>query len=674
MRKSASLTAVIVLGCSLAMAADFDLHVVDPQGAVVAGAVVQIRCARADGRSIEATTDETGSVRARCELPADIRVTSPGFDPLVRRVDAILAEGLTLRLSPALLHTTVDVVIRELPGLEPSVGSAVAIERNGARTVFDAVEKLVPGAYVTRRGVMGYGIATNGTGVVSIRGIGEQPNAGVLVVVDGRPDYQGLFGHPLPDFYSLSDAANVSVTEGPASVLYGSNAMGGVIEVKPSYPHHGFDTRLTSSLGSYWTGQHRLSHGARLGRGFYALTAGVSHTNGDRPNSAFHSQDGTVALGYDLSPIWKASLEGRYGHFHVEDPGPVSAPLQDSFAAVGRGGVSLGFDNSKERTWGYARIYSSHGRNFITDGFRSVDSATGVRVQQSFMVNPRFTLDGGSDVVVYGGRARNVATQVDFGEHHLTAAAGFSRAQWTPFSRLRLNAGVRYEHNSAYGGIVVPEWGAVIRLSSNYSLATSIARGFRNPTLRELYLFPAPNPLLKPERLWNYQATFQARPRNSLKAWTTFYYADLSNLIVTTGRFPLLALSNAGRALNRGLEANASWKPLPRLSFNSGYAYLRSTNLAPYVPQHKLNYSLDWEVGATFLHFGGMTVGPTWADPGRAQQLGGYTVATLKATFPLERPYSFFLMLDNLFNRRYEVVAGYPMPGINALAGFSVHF
>ena len=104
-------------------------------------------------------------------------------------------------------------------------------------------------------------------------------------------------GHPLPDFYSLSDAESVSVTQGPASVLYGSNAMAGAIEIRPTRPAEGIHTRLRSSLGSYLTGQHQLAHGGRSARAFYHLTAGVSHTGGDRRSSAFRSQDVSTALG-----------------------------------------------------------------------------------------------------------------------------------------------------------------------------------------------------------------------------------------------------------------------------------------------------------------------------------------------------------------------------------------
>jgi iron complex outermembrane receptor protein len=665
--------AIIVRAMPLG-AADWQLEIVDLQGAAIPAARIEVRGLAASKTTGSVVTDDAGRAKIAAPLPVEVRVTASGFDPLMQRIEPGAAREVVLRLRPATIRTTLDVVVKEAPGSGPQVGSALEIEGSGARTVFDAVEKLVPSAFVTRRGVMGYGIATNGTGVVSIRGIGESPNTGVLIVVDGRPDYQGLMGHPLPDFYTLSDAGSVTITPGPASVLYGSNAMGGAIEIKPPRPRPGLHTRLSSSLGSYLTGQHRLNHGGKFGRTYYSLAVGVAHTRGERTGSAFRNRDASVSLGRDLSEHWKASLQGQFGHFHVEDPGPIQAPLVGSYARVGRGGFSMSLDNTYGRNWGYWRVFSSVGHHIITDGFRSVDSTIGFRGHQNFALTPKLTVDGGTDIVRYGGRANNVISGLNYGEHQLTDAAGFSRVHWTPQERWRLNAGFRYDYNSQYGGIVVPEFGVSYRLSDKYSVSAAVAKGFRNPTIRELYLFPAPNPVLQPERLWNYQATFQASPRSDLMVWVTGYYADLSNLIVTTGRFPNLRLLNIGAALNRGLEANVRWRVKRHIHFTSGYAYLRSTNLGPSIPGHKVNYGIDWDLGKTWLHFGGVTVGPMWANPQRNGRLGGFTLVTLKWTLPVAKHYSVFATVDNLFNRRYQVVAGYPMPGVNAAGGFDLHF
>jgi len=662
------ISAFILLPAALA-AQILEVRVLDSHG----GALAQARAECHPGAT-GAAADLEGLVRLECPLPAELRVSAAGFQSEVRTLSRAPEGVLEVRLRPAPLRTVLEVEVRETPGSGPPSGSRLEMDQRGARTVLDAVEKLAPGAFVTRRGVMGYGIATNGTGVVTIRGVGGQPNTGVLIVVDGRPDYQGLMGHPLPDFYGLADAGTVTVIEGPASVAYGSNAMGGVIEIRSAPPPERMETRFSSSLGSYLTGQHRLSNGARLGRGFYTLAAGVSHTRGERERAAFRSQEGSFSAGYDLSEVWKASLQGRYGHFYVEDPGPVFAPLAGSYARVGRGGAGFNLDNSGGRTWGQASVFSNHGHHIMADGFRSVDRTSGARVDQQVLLRPGLTAEAGADVVNYGGRARNVITLLDYGRHALTTAAGFSRLNWMPAGRLRLHGGARYETSSLFGDITAPEIGASFSLHADHTLAASISRGFRNPTIRELYLFPAPNPALKREDLWNYELSYAARPRSGLEVTLAAFYADAGNMIVTTGRYPNLRLENSGAAIHRGLESAVRYRPWRALRVSAGGLRMWSTNLSPYVPRSKFNYGLDADLKKVFVNLSGMAVGRMWVSAARTRQMGGYHVATLKLTLPFSARYRVFALVDNLFNKRYQVIDGYPMPGINAAGGFMLSF
>lgn len=109
--------------------------------------------------------------------------------------------------------------------------TAKEIEQTGHHNVLQTLNSFVPGIFVTERNILGFGVATGGSGGISIRGISSQPNTSVLVLIDGHPQYQGIFGHPLPDAYVASDVKKVEVIRGPASILYGSNAMGGVINM-----------------------------------------------------------------------------------------------------------------------------------------------------------------------------------------------------------------------------------------------------------------------------------------------------------------------------------------------------------------------------------------------------------------------------------------------------------
>ena len=111
-----------------------------------------------------------------------------------------------------------------------SVITSQDLRESNDQSVFSVLSERVPGLYLQERGILGYGIST-ASGEISIRGMGGDPNTEVLVLLDGRPQFMGLMGHPLPDAYLTSDAEKVEVIRGPASVLYGTNAMGGVINI-----------------------------------------------------------------------------------------------------------------------------------------------------------------------------------------------------------------------------------------------------------------------------------------------------------------------------------------------------------------------------------------------------------------------------------------------------------
>jgi len=666
------LLACIGLGSFICFAAEsVEIHVADVTGAPIRSASVYVRSPK--GEAIPSTvTDAGGQSTIPCAPGTLVRIQAVGFEPESRTLSDCSANP-QFKLRPAIVQTTISVVVTDGGVSTVASGSAAQIDRTSARTVFDAVEDLSPGLYVTRRGTMGYGIADNGTGAVNIRGVGGSPNTDVLVVLDGRPDYQGEMGHPLPDFYDLSEAGSISVIEGPASVLYGTNALGGAVEIAPREPGAKPEFQLTSSLGSYMTGQNRLWTGFRKGRGVYSLAAGVNYTNGDRSNSAFHSQNVSAGTSYTLTQTWKVSLDGNYGHFLVHDPGPLDDPLIGSAASVGRGGFSLDLANSTNSWNGYTRFFSTWGHNAITDGFLSVDRITGGRIFETVSLARSTAIDFGTDIVNYGGTA-STTSGFSWGNHQINDAAGFVRGHWSPTSSLLLYAGVRYQTNSQFGDLAVPEFGATWSVAERVSLSASIGEGFRNPTIRELYLFPAPNPNLLPERMWNYQTILQFRATNNVIAQATLYYANLTDQIVTVGNYPNLELLNTGKAVNKGVEASLRWSVRRRISTSVGYAYLHSTNLAPLVPQTRATLGLDWDLKRAFMHLGLQAVARRYTDESHTTQLGAYPLASAKITLPLQRNLDLLVMLDNALNHKYEVLPGYPMPGVNAAGGISIHF
>ena len=137
----------------------------------------------------------------------------------------------SIRLEEVIVTGTLPKVnLRNVP-MSISIVTERQIQTRLEPSLLPLLTEEVPGLYITQRGVMGYGVAAGAAGGMSIRGIGGSPTSGVLVLIDGHPQYMGLMGHPLADSYQSLMTERVEVVRGPASVLYGSNAMGGVINI-----------------------------------------------------------------------------------------------------------------------------------------------------------------------------------------------------------------------------------------------------------------------------------------------------------------------------------------------------------------------------------------------------------------------------------------------------------
>lgn len=159
----------------------------------------------------------------------------------------------------------------------------------------------IPGLFVTSRGIMGYGVSNGAAGSISLRGLSGS-SARLMVMIDGHPQYAGIFGHPIADAYQSFLAERVEVLRGPASVLYGSNAMGGVVNiVTRKMQEDGFNTSLHTGYGSYNTLETELTNRIRKGGFSSVLSGSYNRTDGHRPDMGFEQYGGYAKLGYEIS-------------------------------------------------------------------------------------------------------------------------------------------------------------------------------------------------------------------------------------------------------------------------------------------------------------------------------------------------------------------------------------
>ncbi|MBR1732388.1 MAG: TonB-dependent receptor, partial [Alloprevotella sp.] len=431
----------------------------------------------------------------------------------------------------------------------------------------------VPGLFVSTRGMMGYGVSTGAAGTMKVRGVGGM--ASLLVLVDGQPQYAGLMGHPVPDAYQTLLAERVEVLRGPASVLYGSNAMGGVMNiVTRQRPADGLHHDIHAQGGSYGTVETGLT--SRLHRGNFSGTAAYNfgRTDNHRPDMGFLQHTGFVKLGYDFSDHWAVTGDVSLTYFKSSNPGPVAAPLLDNDQEVTRGIAAIALTNRYAMADGALQAYYNWGHHHINDGYspggtpRSVryehdDLVAGLSVYETFRLFPGNHTTLGADYQHFGGKAfnRDVATReeiplsgtegTDFSEDDV---AGYIDVRQRVAPWLTLNAGLRADYHSRAGLEWVPQGGATFHLYREAEIRLMVSKGFRNPTIRELYLFRPKNADLDPERLMNYEVSYrQAFLGGRIHVGANLFYLKAENLISTPMLEGRPQNINTGRLENSGL-------------------------------------------------------------------------------------------------------------------------
>lgn len=412
------------------------------------------------------------------------------------------------------------VDIRHLPMTVTVIGREKLTEQYQP-SILPTVMQQVPGLMVTSRSMMGYGVSTGAAGGINLRGI--TGGAGqLLVLIDGHPQYNGVYGHPISDSYQTLMAERVEVLRGPASVLYGSNAMGGVMNIVTRSMHEdGVKTSINLGAGSYGTIQTEASNQVRNGNFSSTVSAQYGRTDNHRPRMGFEQYGGYLKLGYDFTEHWNAYVDADITHFNSSYPGAVSNPLYDADQWITRCVVSAALENHYNRTSGALSVYSNFGRHKIDDGtanpeqptqrfFRSKDALTGISWYQSAQLFEGNRLTIGVDYQHIYGKAYYTSKQTgevldtpnkQSGKSHRNEIAGYVDFRQDILKWLTVDAGLRIDHHSITGTEWVPQAGIVVRPMVTGEVKAMVSKGFRNPTMREMYLYPPSNEELKPERI-----------------------------------------------------------------------------------------------------------------------------------------------------------------------------
>ncbi|MDD4819986.1 MAG: TonB-dependent receptor, partial [Flavobacteriales bacterium] len=357
------------------------------------------------------------------------------------------------------------VELRLLPINVSVIGNKQIKQRHDA-SILPLLTEQIPGLFITSRGVLGYGVASGAAGGISLRGIGGSPTTAMLILIDGHPQYMGLMGHPIADAYQSTFAEKVEVVRGPASVLYGSNAMGGVINIITNTPtQDGVKGNALVSYGSFNTLTSDLTAKIKH-RGFSAtVSAWYNNTDGHRERMDFEQFGGYIKLGYIFSEHWSVNADVNITHFNASNPGTVSSPVYDNDSYITRGMSSFSLENTYSKASGALKIFYNWGFHKINDGysqgqdpkeylFHSKDIMLGVNMYQNISLTKSTLMTIGADYQLFGGKAWNAffnENSTDIVDTTMNEIAIYADFRQKIMDIMTIDAGIRYDNHSQSG-------------------------------------------------------------------------------------------------------------------------------------------------------------------------------------------------------------------------------
>ena len=619
-------------------------------------------------------------------------------DSIRQSIDEVVVTATRVQTARNNVPMTVSVINRE------------EIEESSESALLPVLSERIPGMFVTQRGITGFGVASGGSGGITMRGIGGGPTTQLLVLIDGHPQYMGIMGHHLPDAYVASDAEKVEVIRGPASILYGSNAMGGVVNIiTHKQENDGYSLNGRIMYGSFNTQKYQASAGLKKGKFSGIISLNHDRTDGHRKNpidgddksAKFNITNGYAKVGYNFLNHFNIWGDVSIASFEAKNPGTISAPMFDNVADILRGVASVTVENSYEKTNGAFKFFYNFGDHEINDGygeggtprafhFRSKDYNYGITWYQIFRPFKGNMITSGIDYKNFGGHAWDdyfgTRDNVENVDTSLYEVAGYLLMQQTLFNKLTLNAGIRLENNEHFGTEWIPQAGLAYRPFVQTVLKASVSKGFRSPTIRELFYkagWAGANPELKPEKLVNYELSVgQTFLNGRLTTELTGYIVDGRNFIMTdwSQGYPPKNI-NINNVKNMGFELSAKWHVIKNLNLQTNYSYLNMDTPILNSPEQQFYITAsyrynNWKFSSSYQYVGNLYSSLAEGAPGTSSYIPAetesYGLLDAKISYKPLPWLDLFFKGENLTDTNYQIMSGYPMPGITFLGGINI--
>ncbi|MDB5483644.1 MAG: TonB-dependent receptor [Caulobacteraceae bacterium] len=542
-----------------------------------------------------------------------------------------------------------------------------------------------------------------------------------LVLIDGVKVNDPSDPNSGYDFANLDvgDIARVEVLRGPQSTLYGSEAIGGVVNIVTAQPTAPFQGDIQAEGGSYGTAYVRAGLGGKADRfdwrlaAWYHSTDSVSafdKTFGGTGNDPFHTAGASGRLTYALTPGLQLDERAYFTWSRTEfdgfDTPTFTFGNDNEFGRIRQVVDYTGLNASlldgrlKNRL---AFEYSSLNRQYEDPNqpgskftFLDTGAATTVEDEGVFAIAPGYQ-------AVFG--AQSARSTIDTASPPFaprfkagaTLTSGYGQLSGEVLPNLTLTAGGRYDDHSTFGGHATGQASAAWRLNGGDTiLRASFGQGFKAPSLFQLYS-PFGNLTLRPEEANGWDAGIEQRflaGRVDLQA--SYFGRETRNLIdfvscfgITTGACAGNTVGgfydNIARTSAQGVEVQATWRASDRLTLAGNYTYDHDVDRSPGSPTRglqlarrprntaNLTASYVWPVGLT------TAVAVRYADrsydnAANTIPLQSYVLWDLRASYPIGRRVALYGRIENLTDKHYETTYQYGTLGRAAYAGVRYQF
>jgi len=530
--------------------------------------------------------------------------------------------------------------------------------------------------------IMDYGSAGSQKNI-RLRGLEDEQ---VLIMVDGRPVNDPRAGDTDLNNIAVENIERIEVIRGPGASLYGTSACGGVINIITRTAPEETSTVLNSRIGSFRTWSNRLAHGAQCGQIDYFITFDQRESEGHRDNSDYSANNLTARLGWEPDEKQKFILDTGTYESEKGLPGTISSPDLNDRQEDDQNYLSLTYENrlssiSDIRIKGYQNV----------DRMRFIESLTPLNhnTHQSKVrgIDIQYTRTLGDDYhVVLGIDSKNNRLNSSAsGKHSYTVKALYLLGKYDPAGPWSVEASARADDYSSFGTELSPGINVVYNFNKSVKLHGLVARCFRAPTFNELY-WPATswaegNPALQPEEGISAEIGLDGNVSNKFIWGLTYFRNDFDDLIDwAAGNDGIWRPANVSSALSEGIECETKAYLGKSFETDFNYTYTRAKDeeadkYRTYWPKHKFSSGISYKnTHGTKLHLTGQYVTKRFTNTSNTDHLDDYFTAGLDLQQKLRKDLKVFISLDNIFNRKYQRVKGYPLPGFSVMSGLEWEF